>query len=91
MIKINKCESIIWRDAFHPHSGGWFNEEQLSEFIEDTDFLCCNVGWVVHEDKDMVTIAGMVSKQDQVSSIQRIPKGCIISRKKIINPFQKND
>lgn len=86
--KTNKCEAIIWRDAFAPLGGGWMNEEGIDEFISDTDYLCCNIGWVIHENKDMVTIAGMISKQDAVSQIQRIPKGCIIKRSKITNPLK---
>lgn len=85
--ELNRCEAVIWRDAFHPHHGGWLNEDGIDDFIADTDYLVCNVGWVIHEDKKMVTIAGMISKQDSVSHIQRIPTGCIVKRKKIVNPF----
>jgi hypothetical protein len=86
-MKIDKCEAIIWRDAFHPYHGGWMTDEALEEFLEDTDYLCCNVGWIVHENKEMVTIAGMLSKQDSASHIQRIPTGCIVKRTRIKNPF----
>jgi len=86
-MKLNKAEAIIWRDAFMPAKMGWFHEEDVQDFLSDTDYLCCNLGWVIHEDKNMVTIASMVSKQDSVSHIQRIPKGCILQRKKIKNPF----
>jgi hypothetical protein len=86
--KTNKVEAIIWRDAFCPVIEKWRDEEEIDEFLRDTDFLVCNIGWVIHEDKDMVTISGMVSKQEAVAHIQRIPKGCIILRKKIPNPFK---
>ena len=86
-MKLNKVEAIVWRDAFHPFNCKWNNDEDVEEFLSDTDYMCCNLGWVIHEDKKMVTIASMVSKQDQVSHIQRIPIGCIIKRVKIKNPF----
>lgn len=85
--KINKCEAIIWRDAFNPAESKWMDETAIDDFLSDCDFLVCNVGWVIHENKEMVTIAGMVSKQNAVAHIQRIPKGCIIKRTTIKNPF----
>lgn len=86
--KTNKAEAIIWRDAFNPANNGWMDESGIDNFLEDTDFMVCNLGWVIHESKEMVTIASMISKQDAVSHIQRIPTGCIISRKVIPNPFK---
>lgn len=78
--KINKCEAIVWRDAFNPAECKWMNEKDIDDFLNDFDFIVCNVGWVIHENKEMITIVGMASKQEAVGHIQRIPKGCVIKR-----------
>lgn len=85
--KLNRPEVVFWRDAFNPAESKWMGEKDLDDFIADVDFVVCNMGWIIHEDKNMVTIASMVSKQQAVAHIQRIPKGCIIKRTKIKNPF----
>lgn len=78
-----KLQIIEWRDAFAPAENGWLTQSQVEEFINDHDFIVTSVGYVIHEDKDTVTIVSQVSKQEQYSHLQRIPKGCITKRKTV--------
>ena len=83
-IKTDKLVCIKWRDAFHPENCNWWGFEELEDFVKSQEFIAYNVGWVVHEDKEMLTICSMTASDGKsVSHIQRIPKGCIIERKKI--------
>lgn len=76
--KIDKLVKITWLDAFHPVNCKWTDLEELEEFIKDESFIAENVGWIVHKNKDMTTIASMVADSGgQVSHIERIPNGCI--------------
>lgn len=68
-------------DAYHPEYCSWWGEKALKEFIEDKGVICYNIGWIVHEDTDMITLSSMVGGDGKsVSHIERIPKGCIIER-----------
>ena len=81
-----KLVHLTWRDAFHPENCKWYGQDDLDEFVMDCDFICENVGWVVHEDKDMITLASMVSGDNKsYSHIQRIPVGCVVKKKIIRN------
>lgn len=78
-----KLKVIEWRDAFAPALNGWMTTDEVNEFIKDKDFIVTSVGFVIHEDKDMVTLVSQTSKQDNYSHLQRIPKGCIVRSKTI--------
>jgi len=82
--KTNVLVRIKWRDAFHPEHCNWWDIVELDEFIQCEEWIAYNVGWIVHEDKDFYTIAGMVAGGGKaVSHIQRIPKGCVMEIKKL--------
>ena len=76
-----KIYLIIWRDAYHPEACSWWGFDDLKEFIEDDGYIVQNVGYIVHENKDFITIASMVGDHGKsVSHIERIPKGFIIKK-----------
>ena len=83
---LNKLVLITWFDAFHQDGCRWTSKDELEEFIKDNEFLCKNVGWVIHQDKSMITVSSQItSKGEQASHIQRIPIGCI-KNIKILKP-----
>lgn len=74
---------IKWRDAFHPERCNWWDFEEVKDFVEDTEFIVWNAGWIIHEDKNFYTLSSMIAGHGKaVSHIQRIPKGCVIEIKK---------
>lgn len=82
MDKLQKLVLIRWYDSFHPNNCGWMDEEDVKEFLEDTDYVCENIGWIIDENEHLVTIASMRSgEHNTLSHIQRIPTGCILERK----------
>ncbi|MCH7690074.1 MAG: hypothetical protein IIA17_03395, partial [candidate division Zixibacteria bacterium] len=50
-------------------------------FVEDSGFIVENVGYIVQENKEFITIASMVGDNGKsISHVERIPKGTIISK-----------
>ena len=77
-----KIYLIIWRDAYHPENCNWWGFDELREFVEDDGYIAQNIGWIVHENKDILTIVSMLGDSGKsISHIQRIPKGTIIEKK----------
>ncbi|MEK7113028.1 MAG: hypothetical protein AAB875_06985 [Patescibacteria group bacterium] len=77
-----KLVYIKWEDAFHQEPCQWENNKGIKAFIEDTDFIVESVGWIVHEDKRMITISPMRSlRLNSWSHLQRIPIGTIIKKR----------
>lgn len=74
---------IIWLDACHPSECNWVSEKYIKEFSENEGSITTeSIGWVMYENKDIVTIASMITKNYThegltVTHIQVIPKGCI--------------
>ncbi len=83
-IKKLTTEYVEWADS-QGVTPGWLD---LSDF-EPTLPVMKSVGWVVHEDKKMLSLCGNIAAETkstlfQGNGIITIPKKCILKRKKII-------
>jgi len=79
-----KLVLVIWEDAFHPASCYWHGKEESQDFIKDSEYICESVGWILHEDKRMLTlVSSKSSKSGSFMHHQRIPKGTILKVKKL--------
>lgn len=76
-------EYVEWADSFGVESG-WQNPVGRKPNIVVTK----SIGWVVFEDKNVLSISGNYAKEcdetiEQVNGIMNIPKKCILKRKRI--------
>lgn len=80
--KKDKMYLIVWMDAYHKENCAWDDFKEVEKFVNDKGFIAFNLGWIIHEDKGMVTIASMMADNGKaVCHMERIPKGTIIKRR----------
>ena len=78
----NKIYYVEWHDAFS--SAGWHSPEQLEDFINLGKCICHEVGWILYETKDEITMAARrtsIAESYEWGLLQKIPKAWI--KKKI--------
>lgn len=73
-----KLVEVQWLDVLV--FAGWHSQVQLEE---ENPPVITSIGWLVHEDKETIRLAGLSSVDDTWNAIQIIPKGCVISRKDV--------
>lgn len=67
---------IEWEDA--NHQGAWHTPIQAKEWWENKEnYLCRNVGFLLHEDKKCVVVASRLAKDNDVGMLQRIPRNWV--------------
>ena len=81
-----KITLIRWKDAYD-QSGGWRSLKDIEDWV-DAEYIVTNVGFVVHEDDEYVTLTGMVAEvtdmeELMVGSVVKIPKGVIFERREV--------
>lgn len=86
---------IEWADAISSGSG-WTEEHELDRWINDTEWIIKQVGWVLHEDKKCLTIASQIKPDDdftcaQFGHIQKIPKTWIRKRVDLSKYIKQHD
>jgi hypothetical protein len=67
---------VEWDDAYS--RSDWTYDDQIDEKFDDGGWKCMNVGWLIRQSKDHVTIAGRASfTNTSYGLLQRIPRGMI--------------
>lgn len=73
---------ILWLDT-----SGWSQWQGAERFVEveipKDDLRCESVGWIIHEDKESISIAPHRSGNGSIDGVFRIPK-CSILKKKVL-------
>ena len=75
---------IEWCDAIS--SGAeWTNANDLDRWIDGTEWIIKQTGWILHEDKKCLTICSQIKPEDdftdiQYGHLQKIPKTWIRRR-----------
>ena len=82
---MKKLIYIEWADAISS-GAGWVNETDLKRWIDDSEWIIKQVGWVLKENNKFLTIASQIKPEDaftetQFGHIQKIPKTWIRKRK----------
>ena len=75
---------IEWADAVSSGSN-WTDEDNIEEWIDGTEWVIKQCGWILHEDKTHLTIYAQIKPEDkftctQYGHIQKIPKPWIIKK-----------
>jgi hypothetical protein len=85
LVKNPKLMVIRWVDSHSPRETQWLQEWEVIEFLEERTFLAEAVGWLVHEDGEVLTLAahrGIPNKGEETfdvfSAIIRIPRSSIV-------------
>ena len=84
---MKKLVYLEWADAISSGSG-WIEEHDIDEWIDKSEYIIKQVGWLLHEDKTHITIASQLKPEDkftceQLGHIQKIPTTWIRKRKNI--------
>ena len=77
---------IEWADAI-ASDADWVNEEEMNEWIDDTEWIIKQCGFIVKETKEYILLAGHIKPKDsytekQYGHLQKIPKTWI--RKRVV-------
>ena len=72
-----QLEWIIWKDAV-----GVSDRVQLESLKTVTLAICTNIGWVEHENEELVVLANGTLSTGEVDHLV-IPKSCIVERTKV--------
>ena len=75
-----KLERIEWIEHQGWGSDGWITRGDVEEWLEACPLRCFSVGWVIHEDDELVVLAAS-KNADDFAGITRIVKGAIRGRK----------
>lgn len=65
---------VDWEDS--ASAARWHRPEELDAFAADK-FIASTAGFLVHEDRDCIVVAGAINSEGWYGSLQRIPKGMI--------------
>lgn len=85
---MNKTVTFIrWKDAYD-QSGGWRSLKDVEDWV-DAEYIVTNIGFIVHEDDEYITLTGMIAEitdveDPMVGSVIKIPKKVVFERKEII-------
>ena len=71
---------IEWHDAQSFCS--WQDTDEFKKVTEGRT-ITTEIGWIVHEDKEVIVICSQINNTSDFGNMTRIPKGMILSRKKI--------
>lgn len=70
-----KIVEVIWRDSWSSNNTKWKAEDLQRE----PDFILKSIGYLLHQDKRGVNIAGEYREEDKAGrQIQHIPKALVI-------------
>ena len=77
---------LEWADAVM--NKGWFHEEDLEDWIENSNWVIKEVGWLLKETKEYMIFATGITEGDkftgkQFLTLHKIPKTWIRKRKEI--------
>jgi len=75
---------LEWADAVSSGSG-WTMKEDLDRWIDESEWIIKQCGWILHEDKKHITIVSQIKPEDafteaQHGHIQKIPQSWIRKR-----------
>jgi|OpeIllAssembly_1097287.scaffolds.fasta_scaffold432025_4 hypothetical protein len=78
---------VKWIDASGPETAGWMNDAELAEHL-GRELLITDVGFLVHESKDYISLVSGMSKEPEGSDwssvyhhLIKIPKVCIKTKR----------
>ena len=76
---------ILWADSV-----GWGHWQDAEKFVKEEvpkdDMRCESVGWVVHEDKESISLAPHRSANNNIDGTLRIPKCSILKKRTLKVP-----
>lgn len=79
---------VLWSDSCVSGQGPWHSAEDLKEWLGERH-LIESVGFLIFESKDHIVLAGSRHGVDEglrTADEMKIPKGCIIRRKRLKRP-----
>ena len=68
---------ITWHDA---HSTCLWKDKDEFDIYKKERMIITEIGWIVHEDKDIIILCSQVAGDTDLGNMTRIPKGMILSR-----------
>ncbi len=79
-------DRLVWIKWVDSSSwAGWRDREKFikEELLKD-DLVCESVGWVIHEDRETVTIVKDRASCGSISDVMRIPRKAILEIQEIV-------
>jgi len=86
--KIPDIEFILWHDTYTMGNKGWTYQDDVDEF-SDGEMIIATVGFIYNETDDWLTLFGDYHNlgeegfDPRYNRLLKIPKGCIIKRRKL--------
>lgn len=71
---------VSWKDHFHASPGAWIG---LSEVDKLTPCLIDSVGYLVHENKEVIVLAQSITEAGDASGVFVILRSCVTKMKRL--------